>query len=876
MTNRVRPWLGIVVLTLACYALGGCPGDTNPPALSVEPSSLNLGATSTSDSFTIGNVGGGTLSWTVSIDIEGGGNWLTASPLSGSTTTETDRVTVTVDRTDLAPSPDQPYSATLTITSNGGSDEMNVYMTVPGAPLIEVSATSLSFTDDDETAELLLSNTGDELVTWVSDVTDPSDPEATVPFTVTPSSGTLSATSQATLEVKLDSSLLNDGTYQYTLLIDSDAGDREVTLDVEIGGGVGGDVLAVNTQTLDFGTEAYELTFELYNDGYIGTVLEFTIETDRQDLLSISPMSGTSEGRRSAVDGEVAGTLDVQTITVFADRTALVGTSDTATITIAAADGTEVEVTATVAQAPLIVEGALNRTRPPYLQRFVFLLRDSAGEAINTTLEEEMEKIRFFIIEDEMPLDLDETNYVVQGPENLKCNVVVMLDLSGSMYYAGVDDPVDPLAPGEAIESMFEGVAAFIDWLPAGYQVALMEHHDRQQTERLIHGFTTDKDALKTALQAFSVPVADHGASELYEALIDACIRLGDEDASLPPFDDADVQAIVFITDGRDTSSVSDASAVIAEAGNAEQGRRVRLYPVAFGESINTTDLTQLAQETGGHRYDGPSLDALEDLLGTSVKKGRIWTELERQIVLTYPTLFTDETHTYSIRVEYQMDQDTALSAYFEHDGLFALGDVRAGQITLRTSGISEDGVAEVFVRAEYVPRNTSFFRLRFIVPDTITLTTDNFDLLEDDAGLLAGWRMLEDDTCEGAFIFLTEEDNSVPYGSFGNLMKLTFEGLDPDVDRFDIGFRVDNAVYINPPFTKYFQYPNDFLNNTPGDGDFVLTVRSSSDTATIKIFAPPDNGYDIDNPDFWDRDLDTVPDFEDLLPDFNPDDPAN
>ena len=45
----------------------------------------------------------------------------------------------------------------------------------------------------------------------------------------------------------------------------------------------------------------------------------------------------------------------------------------------------------------------------------------------------------------------------------------------------------------------------------------------------------------------------------------------------------------------------------------------------------------------------------------------------------------------------------------------------------------------------------------------------------------------------------LTTEDNFLPYGGFGALLKVTFTDLDLDAV-IPIGFRLDNRIYVNPP----------------------------------------------------------------------------
>jgi hypothetical protein len=95
------------------------------PVLAVSLTSLDFGnkTQTPSSTFNITNIGTGTLYWTITDDRD----WITVSHTSGSTTTETDVIIVTVDRTGLDPG---SYNGTVTINSNGGNQDVTVSMTI--------------------------------------------------------------------------------------------------------------------------------------------------------------------------------------------------------------------------------------------------------------------------------------------------------------------------------------------------------------------------------------------------------------------------------------------------------------------------------------------------------------------------------------------------------------------------------------------------------------------------------------------------------------------------------------------------------------------------------------------------------------------------
>src|SRR5690606_33145003 len=121
------------------------------------------------------------------------------------------------------------------------------------------------------------------------------------------------------------------------------------------------------------------LTFDVFNSGAPASTLNFTLSTNRPDLISFSPALGTSIGTNNPFD------LDRVPIEVTINRSALTSSSDGGIITISAAGLESLEVPVTVQRAPLTLEGAVNRTRPPYILRFIFLVRDQLGQPVDTT-----------------------------------------------------------------------------------------------------------------------------------------------------------------------------------------------------------------------------------------------------------------------------------------------------------------------------------------------------------------------------------------------------------------------------------------------------------------------------------------------------------
>lgn len=98
--------------------------------LSVSPTFLNFGETTTSLNFEISNEGSGTLSWTISENED----CISVYPTTGETTTEKDQVTVTANRSVLALG--ETKTCQINVTSNGGTENITVTIVRPPENII--------------------------------------------------------------------------------------------------------------------------------------------------------------------------------------------------------------------------------------------------------------------------------------------------------------------------------------------------------------------------------------------------------------------------------------------------------------------------------------------------------------------------------------------------------------------------------------------------------------------------------------------------------------------------------------------------------------------------------------------------------------------
>ncbi|HNY85184.1 MAG TPA: VWA domain-containing protein [Candidatus Hydrogenedentes bacterium] len=994
--------------------------------------------------FTVFNTGNQRLSWSLRYlgtgtepdDAVALPSDITATPVGGDVSAgEFAQVEVvwTTARTDF----------NLLVDSSGGQALVRIVFGEP-LPGLEVTPQILTlfYSPGGEGAQpvskLNIENTGTVSRSWTISVVDVLNPASAPAISATPNQGATlpGETTEITVRVE-DPELILTGSGNYEIQIRSgEEGFLAVPLVLEI---VSLPEVAISEppnpesgrpevtpmDVLDLGRDKVVGEFWVANIGPIGSDLFFKVVSDDDGsaaplITSIAPRQGDTNQRPGTDffrDTSSNTLIDGTPVYVTVDRSVMTEDVEYRTITVEAwnqdytqrLDAVEpYELSVRVERPPLTVEGATNRSRPPYLNRFVFLLRDTTSKVIPTRSAEDLARLTFDVAEDGVYIDWNEATRSITGPETLRTNMVLLLDYSGSMYYAGTDDPVRPLAPGEAIEQVKTAALRFIDDLPPGVRLAIMYHNDRQQQDRFIFPFSTDKTALKNALSAFRLSPAMHGTSTVWDAVEEAVLRVAREDpADVLSFDDADVRAVVFLTDGRDNSSLAQGSAVSTLA----QDLRVRLYPVSYapGSPVETAEMITAAVDTGGHYYGGGNVQALNKLLGNqrsltldpaesaspdqavflvsntgaanltwsvaqaetkpwivsltpqggivppggstrvtvtvdpalagapplnSVRgvlnvdstdgsaqvevlmtltadnstleslaatlldePGTILGELRNQVVLSFVTP-RQAPGTYTIRVKYEQSNGETITGFFEKDGVFTSGDVRAGQLSLTSAGILEDPDApdlatavraEAYLRADYVPRGVSQFRVRFIPsfpPDAppaalaAYAATAVLDAELAPGGLLtsgdqtSSWRLVRER--DQIYTLLTEQENFLPYASFGNLLRIRITGIKGYVDaceaagvepRILLGMRAENQIYVRPAGpgrpseSVYFLYPTGPLSPSRP-----LEIARYSDTAS-----PARNMFDLfaayldpEAPSAWDMDEDGLPDFQD------------
>jgi hypothetical protein len=191
---------------------------TPVPSIQLAPTALSFsgsagGTNPTAQLINVTNPTGGTLSWSLSDNAA----WLSLSAASGTTTTETDSVSASVNLAGLAAG---TYTAAITVTASGATNtpqtipvSLTVSASALASPVIGLSLTSLSFAGtaggtNPAPQSFTVSNTGSGTLTWTAG-------DNASWLTLSPATGTNTGTIAASVNL----TGLAAGTYTGTITI---------------------------------------------------------------------------------------------------------------------------------------------------------------------------------------------------------------------------------------------------------------------------------------------------------------------------------------------------------------------------------------------------------------------------------------------------------------------------------------------------------------------------------------------------------------------------------------------------------------------------------------------------------------------------------
>lgn len=187
------------------------------PILKVTPVELDFGQETSTLALDISNSGKGSLQWTINEKID----WLTCAPSSGTTNKESSSVVVSVSRAKMERG---NYNGTLVISSNGGSQEISVSMSVESVNL-KVTPEEADFGSLTNSLRLTLTNTGSGTLQYTAKSSNKW-------LVLSKESGSVTQTDYVEAIVSREG--LSAGTYNATITFSVSGGDVVIPVRMEV------------------------------------------------------------------------------------------------------------------------------------------------------------------------------------------------------------------------------------------------------------------------------------------------------------------------------------------------------------------------------------------------------------------------------------------------------------------------------------------------------------------------------------------------------------------------------------------------------------------------------------------------------------------
>lgn len=401
----------------------------------------------------------------------------------------------------------------------------------------------------------------------------------------------------------------------------------------------------------------------------------------------------------------------------------------------------------------------------------IFSLRDQDGNPIILPGHEVQRATRIFERgegeEEWEELDYTETNLFVHSAERFALEVVFVLDFTRSMTTWQLNDGT----AGSTL--MRHALERALDRLAVAHRVGVVAFHDRNAEPVILAFPTTDRDFIRAEVLQFAESGFDSGSSRLWDA-----VARGFDLFSVGDGPTSDVtRALVFLSDGRDTSSLQTQDDVVLLA----QEMGVQLYALGLGDVYQEAALRALATATNGAYYAVAELSQLETQFNALVN------DFAGQYKLSYTTL--RRSGAYAVRIETNLNGTTGVYA----SALLPFGEIYSpdtvGRIAVDPPTVdAEEQTATTFVRALHVPRNIQHIRFTLPIdkPATVSLVSAS------EGGLLEGWELAPPDD---AGYWSATGSTPLPFGNFGLLFKVVVSDVAAEDLLIPIVF--DNSGYV-------------------------------------------------------------------------------
>ena len=414
--------------------------------------------------------------------------------------------------------------------------------------------------------------------------------------------------------------------------------------------------------------------------------------------------------------------------------------------------------------------GVVTSTNLPSQVQVVFSLRDQEGHAIVLPAEQVERGLQVY---ERGPgtdgaweeIDYTETSFFVHTAENIDLEVVFVLDFTNSMSEARLSDGSSGV---QATRRAFEAALAV---LPSAHRIGVVEFHDRNVRPSVLSHLTTNRQAILNSVDDFLISGFDSGSSRVWDSVV-----TGSELFSSREQNPRAVRALVFLSDGRDTSSDSTRE----QAAQYARERDVQLYVVGVGDVFQESELRSVAHSTDGAYYSAHDLDLVQEQLQLLVS------DLRGQYQLTYITL--RRSGEYHIGISARLAGVHGSTEVGPFDVARFLGPDNHGVVGYDPPSLDRaNSRATVYMRSQHIPRNID--RIRFRVDTDKPLRVELVP--SRDGGLLQRWTLSGPDA-DGWYE--ASSTTTLEFGSLGLLTKLTISGVTEE--RLLIPIEFDNSIY--------------------------------------------------------------------------------
>lgn len=445
----------------------------------------------------------------------------------------------------------------------------------------------------------------------------------------------------------------------------------------------------------------------------------------------------------------------------------------------------------------------------PYLLDFQFTMRDDEDPAAGHAVVVDPRLLQIICKESGTSISPLETGSLVQRGSAKLFKAYLVLDYTESIAsLSNGDTNSDGIS--DAVENMVAGAKEFVHQMPTDTQVGLYEFHREDFDPAEVLPLTSDKAMLYEAIDGIwdNYVQSFPAGSRCWDALAAAIPKLG-------PTNRDEIHCVVFVSDGRDESSISTLRDIITLATNAQ----VRVYSIGFGSELNAAPLQTLATQTKGRYYEAQTPGEIaaafaqigKDFNGQYLLR---WATLKRSTNSFMPSFsityqgFTATSPTNPVSLDYDNPiidtNSTPATTNYPRITNFIIAPYtpteHTGSVTTGSLRLAADAAelpTSVTLRATYTPRYVRRLRLHY---------RPNYPCIPilRSAGpgdILAGWTLSE--TNDGAGGFWLELNSpspslttSIPYATMGNLITFWMRDLPaPPTNAFSV-FEVDNSVY--------------------------------------------------------------------------------